>query len=140
LAENKADQPEAVLPNEHGTSASNRTLKVSELVATSPANHIKNSVTNLWFVGYTNRVAIWVLDEAIATPRSGNFIQNSSKLDYFYSLVLATSPANHIESPVNSLWFVGYLNRLRDALSLFWFWMKQLQRQGASLLFKILDN
>jgi hypothetical protein len=36
-------------------------------------------------------VDMLVLDEAITTPRSGHFIQNSSKLDYFYSLV-ATSP------------------------------------------------
>jgi hypothetical protein len=57
-----------------------------------------------------------VLDEAIATPRSGHFIQNSSKLDYFYSLV-AASPANHIENPVSSLWFVEYSNRLHEAIA-----------------------
>jgi hypothetical protein len=80
------------------------------------------------------------MDEAITTtPRSGHFIQNSSKLDYFYSLV-ATSPANHIENPVNRLWLVEYSNRLADTLSLFWFRMKQLQHQGAAILFKILVN
>jgi hypothetical protein len=84
-------------------------------------------------------VAILVLDEAIATPRSGHLIQNSSKLDYFYSLV-ATSPANHIENYPSSLWFVEYLSRLADALLLFWFWMKQSHHQGAAILFKILGN
>jgi hypothetical protein len=82
-------------------------------------------------------VAILVLDEAIATPRSDHFIQNSSKLDCFFTLV-ATSPANHIENPASSLWFVEYSNRLADALFLLWFWMKQLQRQGAAILFNIL--
>jgi hypothetical protein len=68
---------------------------------------------------------------------SGHFIQDSMKLDYFYSLV-AMSPANHIENPASTLWFVEYLNRLLEALSSFWFWMKQSQRQGAAILFKIL--
>jgi hypothetical protein len=84
-------------------------------------------------------VAILVFDEAIATPRSDHFIQNSSTLHYFYSLV-AASPANHIGNPASSLWFVDYPNRLADALSLFWFPMKQSQRQGAASLFKILVN
>jgi hypothetical protein len=35
-----------------------------------------------------------ILDEAMAMSRSGHFIQNSSKLDYF--CLVATSPANHI--------------------------------------------
>jgi hypothetical protein len=69
-------------------------------------------------------VVILVLDEAIATPRSGHFVQIYSKLDNFYSLV-ATSPANHIENPTSSLWLVEYSNCLVDALSSFWFWMKQ---------------
>jgi hypothetical protein len=77
--------------------------------------------------------------ELIATPRSGHFIQNSSKLDYFYSLV-ATSPVNHIENCARSLWFVKYLNRSAETLSSFWFWMKQLQHQRAAILFKILVN
>jgi hypothetical protein len=84
-----------------------------------------------------NVFAILVLDEAIATPRSGRFIQNYSRLDYFYSLA-ATSPVNYIENPVSSLWFVEYLNRLADALSSFWFWMKRSQHQGVAILFKIL--
>jgi hypothetical protein len=69
-----------------------------------------------------------VLDEAIATPKSSHFIQNSSKLDYFYSL-----------NPASSLWLIEYSKRLGDALSLFWFWrMKQSQHQGGAILFKIL--
>jgi hypothetical protein len=44
------------------------------------------------------------------------------------------APANHIESPVTSLWFVGYSNRVPDALLQFWFWMKQSQGQGAAIL------
>jgi hypothetical protein len=86
-------------------------------------------------------VTILVLDVAMATLRSAHFIHNSSKLDYFYSLV-ATSPANNIENPASSLWFlpVEYSNRLQEALSLFWFWMKQSQRQRAAILFKILVN
>jgi hypothetical protein len=59
---------------------------------------------------------------------SGHFIQNYSKLDYIYSRV-ATSPANYIENPASSLWFVEYSNRLADTFSLFWFWMKQSQHQ-----------
>ncbi len=41
------------------------------------------------FEAYTRRsVAILVLDEAIARPRSGHFIQNASKLYFFvYGLV-----------------------------------------------------
>jgi hypothetical protein len=81
--------------------------------------------------------AILVLDEAIGTAGSGHFIQNSSKLDYFYSLV-ATSPANHIENLASNLWFVEYSTRLRETLSLSWFWMKKSQRQGAAILFKII--
>jgi hypothetical protein len=70
---------------------------------------------------------------------SSHFIQNSSKLDYFDSLV-GTSPATHIEYPTSSLLFVEYSNCLADALLLFWFWMKQLQHQRAAILFKILVN
>jgi hypothetical protein len=83
-------------------------------------------------------VAILVLDVAMATLRSAHFIQNSSKLDYFYSLV----GANNIENPASSLWFlpVEYSNRLQEALSLFWFWMKQSKCQRAAILFKILVN
>jgi hypothetical protein len=46
-----------------------------------------------------------VLDEAIAMPRSGHFIQNSGKLDYFYGLEVYhtyRSAANHIENPVTN--------------------------------------
>jgi hypothetical protein len=77
----------------------------------------------------------------MATLRSAHFIQNSNKLDYFYSLV-GTSPANNLENPASSLWFlpVDFSNQLQEALSLFWFWMKQSQRQRAAILFKILLN
>jgi hypothetical protein len=86
-------------------------------------------------------VAILVLDVAMTTSRSAHFIKNSSKLDYFYILV-GTSPANNLENPASSLWFlaVEYSNRIQEALSLFWFWMKQSQRQWAAILFKILVN
>jgi hypothetical protein len=84
-------------------------------------------------------VTILDLDVAMATSRSAHFIQNSSKLDYFYSLV-GKSPAYNLENPASSLWFVEYSNRLGEALSLFWFWMKQLQHQRAAILFKILVN
>jgi hypothetical protein len=107
------------------------------LVATSPADCIENSKSILCFVEYLNRsedffVVILVLDEEIATPRSGHLTQNYSKLDYFYSLVPRT-PTNHIENPASSLCFVEYSNRSLEALSSFWFWMKQSQRQGAPI-------
>jgi hypothetical protein len=81
-------------------------------------------------------VAILVLDVVMATSRSAHFIQN-----YFYSLV-GTSPANNLENPASILWFlpVEYSNPLQEALLLFWFWMKQSQRQRAAILFKILVN
>jgi hypothetical protein len=55
---------------------------------------------------------------------------NSTKFYYFIGLV-ATSPTN--EHPIANLWFVGYYNRSYDALALFWFWMKQSQRQRAAM-------
>jgi hypothetical protein len=81
-----------------------------------------------------------VLDEAIPTPRSGHFIQNASKLYIFVYSLVGTAPYNHIENPAASLWFVGYFKRTKDALSLLWFWMKQSQRQGAAILFRMLVN
>jgi hypothetical protein len=50
------------------------------------------------------------------------------------------APDNHIENPAASIWFVGYFKRAPDTLSLFWFWMKQSQRQGVAILFKMLVN
>jgi hypothetical protein len=47
------------------------------------------------------------------------------------------STANHIANAAASLWYVGYPRRTPDALSLVGFWMKQSQRQGAAILFKI---
>jgi hypothetical protein len=51
-----------------------------------------------------------------------------------------TSLMKHIESAGTSLWFVGYSNRIADALWLFWFWMKQWQYGGAAVFFKIIDD
>jgi hypothetical protein len=56
-----------------------------------------------------------VLDEAIATPRSGHFIKNASKLYHFYCLV-ATAPDNHIENSAASLWFVAYSSQSPDTI------------------------
>jgi hypothetical protein len=64
---------------------------------------------------------------------------DASKLDFVLGLV-AMSIANHIENALTSLWFVGYSKRTPDALSLVWFWMKQSQRRGAAILFKMLVN
>jgi hypothetical protein len=50
------------------------------------------------------------------------------------------STANHIENASASLWFIGYLKRTPDVLLLVWFLMKQSQRQGAAILFKMLVN
>jgi hypothetical protein len=73
---------------------------------------------------------------AIATPRSGHFIQNYSKVEYAYGLV-ATSPIHRRESLATRLWFVGYSNRSLDALPLFWFEMKQSQCQETAILCNI---
>jgi hypothetical protein len=90
------------------------------------------------FEAYTRRfVASLILEEAIARPRRGRFIQKSRKLEYLSDLVVGTDLADHIESPVTSLWFVGYSKRSRDARSQFWFWMKQSQYQGAAILCNI---
>ena len=58
-----------------------------------------------------------MLEESIARPRRGHFNQNSRKLQYFYRRV-ATSNANHIESPVSGLWFVEYSKRAQNGLLL----------------------
>jgi hypothetical protein len=82
-------------------------------------------------------VASLVLEEAIARPRRRRFIQNYSKLYYFYGRG-ATPNANRIENPASSRWLVGYSKRARDALLLVWFWGKALQGQGEAVLFKII--
>jgi hypothetical protein len=64
----------------------------------SLAHYRESPETHLWFVGHSNStptsrfLATLVWDGAIATPRSGQFMQNSSKLEYFFGLV-ATSLA-----------------------------------------------
>jgi hypothetical protein len=57
----------------------------------------------------------------------------------FYGLV-AMSTVNQIENAAVSLWFVGYYKHILDALLIVWFWMKQSQRRGTALLFKMLLN
>jgi hypothetical protein len=48
-----------------------------------------------------------LLHEESAGPRSGHFIQNTSKFDYLCGLV-AMANANPIADSVTSLWFVEY--------------------------------
>jgi hypothetical protein len=77
------------------------------LVAMYPNLHRESPATALWFVGYSNRTSndflpFWFWDGAIAISRNGQFIRNSSKLEYFYGLV-ATSLAHHGESPARQL-------------------------------------
>jgi hypothetical protein len=84
-------------------------------------------------------VASLVLEEAIARPRRGRFIQNYGKLYYLYGL-LGTPNANRIENPAGNLWIVAYSKRARDDLSLVWFWRKPLQGQGEAVLFRIIVN
>jgi hypothetical protein len=62
-------------------------------------------------------VASLVLEEAIARPRRGRFIQNYSKLYYFYGRGATFNP-NHIEDPASTRWLVGYSKRARGALPL----------------------
>jgi hypothetical protein len=76
------------------------------LLATAPESHIENNqplVHRALETKIRSFVASLALGEAIPTPRSGHFIQNASKLCYFYGLV-AAAPGNHIENPAASLW------------------------------------
>jgi hypothetical protein len=68
-----------------------------------------------------------------ATPRSGQFMQNSCRLEYFLGLVFR-SFAHHRESPGISLCILGYSNTSPDVFLLFLFGMEQSQCQGAAIL------
>jgi hypothetical protein len=62
-------------------------------------------------------------------------------VNYFICFgLVALSTADHIENALASLWFVGYSKRTPVTLLLVWFWMKQSQRRGAAILFKMLVN